>query len=443
MSGKKKKSMKKTAVELLKKTPLKPMWWKLKGVPPIYQIRHFLMDIHQDKLLFEWYPDIYRENAGGPVDERKVIFVENAMSGLSNSFQLLYNDLKASGKYRIHVHHLGWYLIHRNEFEVNGARLVRDLGDARYVFLSEACHPLSCLSLRPETTVIQLWHGCGAFKKFGRSTATMMFGPDLAHINRHPQYENYSCVTVSSPEVVWAYEEAMGLEDRKGVVQPIGVSRTDVFFDQEYLDGARERVLKKVPQAEGKKVILYAPTFRGLVARAETPDYETFHLRKLKKALGEDVIVLIKHHPIIKDYHMPKLPEDLKGTFAVDVTRTLSVEDLMITADVCITDYSSLIFEYSLLDKPLVFYAYDLEEYFDWRGFYYDYATVIPPGGLKSMSSGRVCAPDQLSGAFALKSLQGCSEIQSICEMIVFFPGRVFSKREESANMSAGFRWAT
>ena len=90
------------------------------------------------------------------------------------------------------------------------------------------------------------------------------------------------------------------------------------------------------------------------------------------------MILLIKHHPMVKDYHIPKIPEDLEGSFAVDVTRTLSIEDLMITADVCITDYSSLIFEYSLLDKPLVFYAYDLEKYFDWRGFYYDFDELTP-----------------------------------------------------------------
>lgn len=377
-NAKKIKKAKNAVMSVLKKTPIKWMWWKIKGVPPFYQIRHYLGDLHQDKLYDEWYPDIYRRHSSEPIDERKVVIIENAMSGLSNSFQLIYQDLKASGKYRIHIHHIGKNLIHREEHDINGAKLVNDLGNARYVILSEACNSLSCLPLRPETTVLQLWHGCGAFKRFGRSTADLLFGPDMKHINKHPQYENYDYVTVSSAEVVWAYEEAMGLKDRKGVVLPIGVSRTDVFFDNEFLAQASERVYEKVPQARGKKVIFYAPTFRGSVAIAETPNYKQFNLKKLKEALGDDVIILIKHHPILKDYHMPKMPEEYKGTFAVDVTRTLSVEDLMITADVCITDYSSLIFEYSLLNKPLVFYAYDLKEYFDWRGFYYDFDELTP-----------------------------------------------------------------
>ena len=383
MSGK--KSIKRTVLDIVKRTPLKSVLNGVKMVPPMYQIRHFLIDLHQDKIMFEWYPDFYSRRSSRPVDERKVVIIENALSGLSNSLQLIYDDLKADGRFRVHVHHIGRNLTYLEDAEKNGARLAYDLGDARYVFLSESCEALSCLPLRPETTVVQLWHGCGAFKKFGRSTADLKFGQDKKHADRHPQYANYTYVTVSSPEVVWAYEEAMGFEDKKGVVVPTGVSRTDVFFDEEYLAKASERVYEKVPQARGKRIILYAPTFRGGVAVAETPNYRQFNLRKLHEALGDDVIILIKHHPVIKEYYMPKIPEDLNGTFAVDVTRTLSIEDLMIASDVCITDYSSLIFEYSLLDKPLVFYAYDLKEFFDWRGFYYDFDELTPGPVCKTM----------------------------------------------------------
>ena len=374
----KKQSLKRVVLDKLKRTPLKSVLSGVKQVPPLRQARHYLIDLHEDKLYYEWYPDIYRRHSSEPVDERKVVIIENAMKGLSNSMQLVFDDLMADGSYKVHIHHIGRNLIHAQDAEVNGARLVNDLGNARYVILSEASKVLSCLPLRPETTVIQLWHGCGAFKKFGRSTADLLFGDDLQHADRHPQYGNYTCVTVSSPEVVWAYEQAMGLEDKKGIVRPVGVSRTDVFFDQEFLAQASERVYEKVPQARGRKVILFAPTFRGGVAVAETPNYKQFDLERLHQALGDDVIILIKHHPIIKEYYMPKIPENLKDSFAVDVTRTLPIEDLMITADVCITDYSSLIFEYSLLDKPLVFYAYDLQKFFDWRGFYYDYDELTP-----------------------------------------------------------------
>ena len=59
-------------------------------------------------------------------------------------------------------------------------------------------------------------------------------------------------------------------------------------------------------------------------------------------------------------------------------TGKMEIEELLCTCDLCISDYSSLIFEYSLFERPLVFFAYDLEEYGDWRGFYYDYEELTP-----------------------------------------------------------------
>ena len=72
------------------------------------------------------------------------------------------------------------------------------------------CSPL-LPPLREETMAINLWHGCGAFKKFGRSTAELKFGASAATLDKYPNYGNLDVVTVSSPEVIWAYEQAMNL----------------------------------------------------------------------------------------------------------------------------------------------------------------------------------------------------------------------------------------
>ena len=62
----------------------------------------------------------------------------------------------------------------------------------------------------------------------------------------------------------------------------------------------------------------------------------------------------------------------------MDLTEGLSIEELLCVADICVSDYSSLVFEYSLFEKPMVFLAHDLETFFDWRGFYYDYHELAP-----------------------------------------------------------------
>ena len=371
----------------LKKNVISPVWWEMKKLPPAAA----LIDYRTDKFFNEWMPAIYLRHGQKPVDEKKVVLVENQPAGLGNAFTLLYRDLKKDGEFRVHIHHIGNGLLPKKQWEKNCAKMVADIATARYVFLSEASGAVSCLPLREETVVTQLWHGCGAFKKFGRSTADAKFGLDRQHADRHPLYQNYSYVTVSSPEVVWAYAEAMGLEEKKDVIRPVGVSRTDVFFRKDFLSGAPERVYRVVPQARGKRIVLYAPTFRGRIALATSPDYQQFDLRKLREKLGDETIILIKHHPNVSAARIPKIPEDLEGCFAVDVTKDLEIDELMCAADVCITDYSSLIFEYSLLDKPLVFYAYDLDEYDDWRGFYYDYSELTPGPVCRNMEELAEC----------------------------------------------------
>ena len=117
--------------------------------------------------------------------------------------------------------------------------MVKDIATAKYVFLNESSNVTSCLPLRKETVLTQLWHACGAFKKFGMSTADLKFGDNRETLNKYPYHRNYTHVTVSSPEVVWAYEEAMSLEDKKDVVKPVGTSRTAVFFDKSFIEKAK------------------------------------------------------------------------------------------------------------------------------------------------------------------------------------------------------------
>ena len=319
------------------------------------------------------YPRVYRRYAKAPVDEKKVLFLEIHHPTLSNSFRVVFSTLEKEGSFDLQCHYLRHTStpprVQRKVF----LRFLKELATAKALFLDEGTDLLSHVPVRKETAVVQLWHGCGAFKRFGLSVADLKFGADAEYMKAHPFHSHYSLVTVSSPEVVWAYEEAMGFTRESGVVQPIGVSRTDVFFDKSFLNSARDRLLQTVPAAKGKTVLLYAPTFRGNIRDAAAPD--VLDLNQMKAALGETSVLLIKHHPHVK--RRPPIPPDCSD-FAFDVTDSLTIEDLLCVSDVCISDYSSLVFEYSLFEKPMLFLAYDLEDYFDWRGFYYDYASLAP-----------------------------------------------------------------
>ena len=109
------------------------------------------------------------------------------------------------------------------------------------------------------------------------------------------------------------------------------------------------------------------------VKEAATPD--KLDIAAFCKAFGDEYVLMFKHHPFVQQ--LPAIPGEF-SKFAYDATKTLPIEALLCAADICISDYSSLVFEYSLFEKPMLFYAYDLEEYFDWRGFYYDYKELAP-----------------------------------------------------------------
>ena len=326
------------------------------------------------RIVFKWqFPRVYRKYAKQPVDERKVVFVELRLPKLTNSFKVIYDTLYREYDFDLHCHFLRNTYVKRRQYRKNVKTMLKDIATAKYVFFDEATNVNGCFQMRPETVVTQLWHGCGAFKKFGFSTADAIFGASREQMEKYPFNRNYTRVTVSSPEVIWAYEEAMQYSHESGVVQALGSSRTDIFYDQKVIDRAFENLYALMPQAKGKKVILYAPTFRGRVAKATTP--RVLIPEFMKYCLGDDYVLLFKHHPLVR--RRPKIT-DFCSDFAMDVTDTMTIEDLLCVADICISDYSSLVFEYSLFEKPMIFLAHDLENFFDWRGFYYDYNELAP-----------------------------------------------------------------
>lgn len=318
-----------------------------------------------------YYPRLYQKYCSEPVQENKILFLEMRFTELSNSFQHIYKVLEESGEYDLHCSYIQYNFVRGREFTNNVKNMLKELSTAKCVFVDEASIILSAIPLREETVAINLWHGCGAFKKFGRSTAELKFGASSATLDKYPNYNNLTHVTVSSPEVIWAYEEAMNLP--KGIVKATGISRTDVFYDSAFVNSRRDKLYDIMPEAKDKKVILYAPTFRGHVSTASAPNEIDFY--RFAKELGNDYVLVCKHHPFVKE--LPEIPAELSH-FAKDLTHELSIEDLICCADICISDYSSLIFEYSLFEKPMIFYAYDYEDYCDWRGFYYDYFDLTP-----------------------------------------------------------------
>lgn len=340
----------------------------------IYKVYLFFVKHFRLFFVFKFLPFLFNKRRSKlPIEKNKAVFIEVTQQKLSNNLQLIYSSFEAKG-FNTEIHCLlaeGGAVKHEQRKRLKA--LILSLATAKYVFITEGTELLSGIKLRPQTVFSQVWHGCGAFKKFGLSCAQGLFGASEEYMKKHPFYSGYTNVFVSSESICWAYEQAMGYTHASGVVKPLGVSRTDVFFDSGFINNARDMLVKTVPQVQNKKVILYAPTFRGHTADAISPNFLDY--AKAASALADEYILLIKHHPHVKK--PPKIPAECTS-FAFDVTKSLDIDTLLCVSDICVSDYSSLIFEFSLFEKPMIFFAPDKDEYIDWRGFFYDYAQFTP-----------------------------------------------------------------
>ena len=238
-------------------------WWCYERRPSALYLK-----ARTDYRLDHALPRLYTSECAKPVDERMVLFVEPRYPDLPSGMKLLYDLVDSDDRFDAVFFSLDSMHAKTEELFDAWKKLTQLAAGAAYIFTDDACEVLGCLPLRPETVYVQLWHACGAFKGFGMSTAGLTFGTTRKQMLRHSGYANTDIVTVSSPEVIWAYAEAMSLPEDH--IYATGISRTDVFFSREVRQDAYEKLWEAFPASTGKKVILYAPTFRGHSKSATT-----------------------------------------------------------------------------------------------------------------------------------------------------------------------------
>lgn len=240
---------------------------------------------------------------------------------------------------------------------------------AKVIVLEDFYPQLHALQLREETRVVQLWHACGAFKMFGLSDIGK-----TAHLEQSTKnHRSYSAAIVSSRQMIPFYSEAFGIAEKN--VLPLGVPRTDVFFDREYRDNVRRTLYGRYPSLLEKRVVLFAPTFRGGGNKDAYYPSERFLADDFLDGLPEDIMLIIKHHPFVKQR---TAVSEQNRSRVLELTGKENINDLLFLTDLLITDYSSSIFEAALLSVPMLFYVFDLEEYMRTRDIYFDFASFAP-----------------------------------------------------------------
>lgn len=242
---------------------------------------------------------------------------------------------------------------------------------SRAEFLVNNIYFFSWFKKRSNQTYLQTWHGT-PLKKIGRS-----YWEDR---NREPVWiermdrqaaqwdylisPNAFCTAKFSEEFRYS-----------GTVLEVGYPRNDV------LSSPRDEGLDEIRSALGisdyKKIVLYAPTWRdSQSAKAWVANMVTFiDLQRLSRELGDEYCILVRGHG-----HNARAGSTVgsQGN-VVDVTYYPEINDLYRVSDLVITDYSSVMFDFAVTKKPMLFFAPDLEIYAEGvRGFYLDYETTVP-----------------------------------------------------------------
>ena len=250
----------------------------------------------------------------------------------------------------------------------NTFRAIYLLATSDIVLIDDHFGLLGELDLAPETKIIQLWHAGSGFKSIGYSRFGSYGSAGLVGAHR-----KYTYAITGSKNLIPVYAEAFGIEE--SAVVATGLPRIDSFVNTERTQKVVAGFFEKYPDLTGKRIILFAPTFRGRGIEDAHYDCARIDFDKLYEMCGDASVVLFRMHHFVT-VPVPIPPE--YGDRLLDFKSFSETNDLLHVADVLITDYSSVIYEFSLLNKPMLFYAYDKDAYSAVRGFHRDYDATAP-----------------------------------------------------------------
>lgn len=307
-----------------------------------------------------------------PVKKNTVLFLSHS-PGMDGNFEYINNEISRYNEDASFGDKIKTSFTSTKVGTIGRMLMPLKLARKEFVILCENVPFFQHLDVRKDTKIVQSWHAAGAFKKFGYSTSYMDGGPNPFDNKKMNLHLGYTYATVSSKDVAQHYANAFRM-DVENVI-PVGVPRADFFFDKNKVNKTKEEIYKLYPILKNKKVILYAPTFRGFGSKRKKFDIE-LDFNKIAKNISDEYVIALKLHPSVEVSNI--IIDDSVRDKVINISEYKDANDILTITDLLITDYSSIIFDYSLLNKPMLFYAYDLDEYRVDRDFYYDYEDFVP-----------------------------------------------------------------
>jgi CDP-glycerol glycerophosphotransferase len=225
------------------------------------------------------------------------------------------------------------------------------------------------------TTYLQTWHGTPLKRLAADMDQVLMPGTTTDKYKRNFLVESSRWDYLISPNRYSTEIFRRAFDFKKHMIES-GYPRND-FLINENNDAKIYEVKRKLQLPEGKRIILYAPTWRDneYHQKGKYKFNLKLELQDMKEQLGDNYIILLRMHYLIAE----SLDLSTYDGFAYDVSSHEDIRELYLISDLLITDYSSVFFDYANLKRPMIFYVYDLESYRDnLRGFYFDFERDAP-----------------------------------------------------------------
>lgn len=311
------------------------------------------------------------------VDEKKVFFITFSGRGYSDSPKAMYEYMMKAPEYKDYKFVWSFREPERFEFLKNErTEVVKYRSKAENKALRTSKYWISNYRMldhqhpKKNQVYVQCWHGT-PLKRLGydlSASDNAMNSMQEIRQKYRTDAAKFSYLVSPSPFTTKVFATAWNL---------VETGQTDKIIEEGYprndrLINATPEEVKKLRQnlwVDDKKVILYAPTWRDNQHTSGTGyTYKTeVDFDKLRDELGDEYVILFRAHYLVAN----SFDFDKYKGFVVDVSSYSDINELYLAADILITDYSSVFFDYSNLGKPIIFYMYDLEQYAgELRGFY-------------------------------------------------------------------------
>lgn len=320
-----------------------------------------------------------------PVKDKQILFLSFHGKGYSDSPKAIYEYMMESGEYKDYSFVWAIKNARKKNIGIPGAKIIEygsisfylALASSKYWFFN--CKMPVFLKKKRKQVYLQTWHGT-PLKRLGKDIivpeGTTFYRSGSTEKEMHASYEidskKYNYMVSPNPFCTRIFPGAFGVAENKLI--ETGYPRNDILVNT--TDAQIAQMKKEMGLPLDKKIILYAPTWRDNSFNNAGYTFELkVDFKKWQEVLGDEYVVIFKpHYLIVNKFDMSEVKD-----FVYEVGAEKDISAFYLLSDILVTDYSSVFFDYAILNRPMYFYMFDLKEYAEeLRGFYFDIHETLP-----------------------------------------------------------------